>query len=381
MRILFVDDEPRVLEGIERTLFQSDLDWEIGKAGSGPEALAELDRQAYDVIVSDMRMPGMDGATLLGLVCERHPNVVRIVLSGQTDERSALSVVHVAHQFLAKPCNAEGIRRVIARTAELRTLLQDPLLRAAVGQVDCLPSPPRLFVELSRLLQDERTDVDSITRVVAQDPAMAGKLLQIANSAFFSNAVSVRDVRTAVVRLGLKTLRDLSLAVGAFESARDQGQIRVNWVEGLQQRSLQVARVATRILPDQAEEAFMAGLMSDVGQLVLATKNPERLKQAQDWAFEHSSTLEQAETELFQVTHAEIGAFLLGLWGLPYRVVEAVANHHAITRNAHASFGLPQAVWLAGCLVDGSPLDPDELEALGVRESLERWQRVANSDS
>lgn len=380
MRVLFVDDEPRVLEAIERTLFQSDLDWEVGTAESGPKALEELERSPYDVIVSDMRMPGMDGAALLGLVCERYPSVVRIVLSGQTDEKSALSVVRVAHQFLAKPCSAEGIRRVIGRTAELQALLQDPELRASVGQVDRLPSPPRLFLELSRLLKDEKTDIDSISAVVAQDPAMAGKLLQIASSAFFSNATSITDIRTAVIRLGLKTLRDLSLAVGAFESARDHHHVCADWVDALQRRSLKVGRLTARILPRDAEEAFMAGLMSEIGQLVLASTSPDRLKQAQDLAEERGVALHEAEAELFKVTHAEVGAFLLGLWGLPPRVVEAVGNHHRPERNAHEQFGIPQAAWLAGCLVDGTPIDPAGLEPLGVRESLERWQEWAASD-
>ena len=101
MRVLFVDDEPRVLEAIERTLFQLEMDWDVSFAEGGPAALAELEKAHFDVVVSDMRMPGMDGAALLGEVCAKYPHVARIVLSGQTDEAAAFRVVKVAHQFLA----------------------------------------------------------------------------------------------------------------------------------------------------------------------------------------------------------------------------------------------------------------------------------------
>ena len=368
MKVLFVDDEPRVLEAIERTLFQLDVDWEVSFAEGGPAALLELERAHYDVIVSDMRMPGMDGATLLTHVCEKHPHVARIVLSGQTDEAAAFRVVHVAHQFLAKPCSSETLRQVIERTRELRGWLTEERLQATVGRIDSLPSTPRLFSALSKALDDEKSTADTIAAIVREDPAMSSKVLQVVNSSFFSSGASVSDVRAAVVRLGMKTIRNLALGIGAFDSLGKSHGLASSAVDALQKRSLAIAQLASRIAQgrDDTDAAFMAGLVCDVGELVLAEPDP-------------CTPSERVQTQTDAVTHAEVGAFLLGLWGLPFRIVEAVANHHAPLRNAHDRLGLPQIVWLAACLVQGVEPDPEYLTRIGAAALLPQFKEMMAS--
>jgi HD-like signal output (HDOD) protein len=362
MKVLFVDDEPRVLEAIERTLFQLDLDWEVSFADGGPAALAELAQGRFDVIVSDMRMPGMDGAALLGQVCDKYPHMARIVLSGQTDEAAAFRVVQVAHQFLAKPCSSDTLRQVIERTRELRSWLSEERLQAAVGRLDRLPSTPRLFSQLSKALDDESASSDTVAAIVRQDPAMSSKVLQVVNSSFFSSGSSVSDVRAAVVRLGMKTIRNLALGIGAFDAVGKSSGRAAASVDELQKRSLAIAQLASRIAKgrDDPDAAFMAGLVCDVGELILTNDSALSSGPADD------SPLSQVSS----VTHAEAGAFLLGLWGLPYRIVEAVANHHAPLRNAHDRLGLPQIVWLAACLVQKTEPDPEYLARIGAAELL-----------
>ncbi|MET0793609.1 MAG: HDOD domain-containing protein [Polyangiaceae bacterium] len=359
MRVLFVDDEPRVLEALERSLFQLDVEWEASFANSGPAAVLELERADYDVIVSDMRMPGMDGAALLGHAREKHPHVARIVLSGQTDEAAAVRAARVAHQFLVKPCSAATLRRVIERTLELSAWLSDETLRAKIGQVERLPSTPRLFAELSQLLDDEATTIDSVVAVVRQDPAMSSKLLQVVNSSFFAASSNVSDVRTAVLRLGLKTIRNLALGIGAFDAVGALATSAIS-VEKLQQRSLRIARLASRIAVgrEDPDAAFMAGLTCDVGELVVTDPAPA----------------EPGDPEQRRITHAEVGAFLLGLWGLPFPIVEAVSHHHHPDRNPYDRFGLPQIVWLASCLVHGEKPDAAYLTRIGVADSLSKFE-------
>jgi HD-like signal output (HDOD) protein len=360
MKVLFVDDEPRVLEAIERTLFQLDVDWEVSFAEGGAAALLELERGHFDVVVSDMRMPGMDGAALLTQVCEKYPHVARIVLSGQTDEEAAFRVVRVAHQFLAKPCTSETLQQVIERTRELRNWLSEERLQAVVGRLDRLPATPRLFSELSRALDDESASADTVAAIVRQDPAMSSKVLQVVNSSFFSSGSSVSDVRTAVMRLGMKTIRNLALGIGAFDSVGKLSAHGTEAIDALQKRSLAIAQLASRMAQgrEDTDAAFMAGLVCDVGELVLASSAPAL-----------------GATEISDsVTHAEVGAFLLGLWGLPFRIVEAVANHHAPLRNAHDRLGLPQIVWLASCLVHGDEPDPEYLKRVGADHLLPKFK-------
>lgn len=364
MKVLFVDDEPRVLEAIERTLFQLDVDWEVSFAGDGPAALATMEQGRFDVIVCDMRMPGMDGAALLGHVCQRYPHVARIVLSGQTDEAAAFRVVQVAHQFLAKPCSSDNLRQVIERTRELRNWLAEERLQAAVGRIDHLPSSPLLFAALSKALEDEAISADAIARIVRQDPAMSSKMLQVVNSSFFSTGANISDIRAAVLRLGMKTIRNLAVGIGAFDSVCTKNGSNAASVEALQKRSLRIAQLASRIAEgrDDKDAAFMAGLVCDVGELMglpVAGKENEKASPATDL-----------------VTHAEAGAFLLGLWGLPLRIVEAVANHHTPRRNAHDRLGLPQIVWLASCLVHGEEPDKDYLERIGASALLPSFKEM-----
>ncbi|MEO6603722.1 MAG: HDOD domain-containing protein, partial [Polyangiaceae bacterium] len=349
----------RVLEALERTLFQMDLDWEASFAEGGVAALAELSSAHFDVIVSDMRMPGMDGAALLTHVCTTYPHMARIVLSGQTDEAAALRVVHVAHQFMCKPCASDTLRQVIERTRELRLWLSEERLQAAVGRIDCLPSTPRLFSALSKALDDESASAETVATIVRQDPAMSSKVLRVVNSSFFSSGSSVSDIRMAVTRLGIKTIRNLALGVGAFDVVGTSRHCSSASVDALQRRSLSVAQLASRIARgrEDADAAFMAGLVCDVGELILAV-DPESAADADS------------------VTHAEVGAFLLGLWGLPFPIVEAVANHHQPLRNAHDRLGLPQIVWLATCLVQGVEPNAEYLDRIGARALLPEFMRM-----
>src|SRR3954469_25429785 len=143
--ILFVDDEPRVLDAIRRSMRSMREGWQISLAPSGAEALALLGRQPIDVLVSDMRMPEMDGPTLLLEVRKRYPKTVRIVLSGYSDQETALQSVGIAHQYLSKPCDADELRRVIGRTYELRDHLHSESLRQLVSTMSSLPSMPTLY--------------------------------------------------------------------------------------------------------------------------------------------------------------------------------------------------------------------------------------------
>jgi HD-like signal output (HDOD) protein len=377
MKVLFVDDERRLLEALEHALMLADIEWDMRFVTSGEAALELLASQRFDVIVSDMRMPGMDGAALLAAACERDPGMVRIVLSGQADEESALSAARVAHQFLAKPCDAKTLRQLVERTGALNRALADARLRAVVGSVDRLPSAVRLFQELSELLARDDASTDAVTDLVRQDPAIASKLLQFVNSAFFANSREVSDIRTAVIRLGMKTIKNLALALGVFEVANNPSLPAGFSVDEMQRRAFTRARIASGAVAqrEQADAAFMTGLVCDLGELVLASKAAQELVGAWASADERSVPRTTVEREVFGVSHAEVGACLLGLWGLPFRVVEAVAHHHSPELGAQTGLGL--AVWIASCVASGEDPEPALVEAFGVQDVLAQARSLA----
>lgn len=382
MRVLFVDDEVRVLEALERVLFELETDWETAFLHGGELALAELAKKPYDVIVSDLRMAGMDGVDFLRRAAQLYPRSVRIVLSGHSDEEAALKMVHLAHQFLAKPCRAETLHQVIVRTQQLAELLPERKLQTLAGQFGALPSSIDLQRELLALVEHEDASAAAMATVIQKDPGLTSKLLQVASSAFFNSSASVTDVESAIMRLGLRTLRNLARRLCSDAELRVSALPTATAVQALQQRSLRIAELAASMakLPEDAATAYVAGLLCDVGQLVLVTGAPERQYVTQAEAAQRGVPQHVAELSTWGTTHAEIGAYLLGLWGLPVQIVQAVADHHAPEREGLDHVGLTQLVWLASCIVDDEEPSPELLSQFGAEE-LYRTHRSHNEET
>ncbi|HEU4401346.1 MAG TPA: response regulator [Candidatus Polarisedimenticolia bacterium] len=390
-RILFVDDEPLVLEGLRSALREQRSNWHITFATSGQEALTALRANPYDVIVSDIRMPGIDGAALLRKVQDEHPDVVRIVLSGQGEEGAARRTVQIAHQFLAKPCEASLLQEVIERACALRSLLNDEGLRHAIGQVGQLPVLPAVYKALTRALEDPAVSLRDMGAIVEQDSALCAKLLQMVNSAFFGLPQRINRIEDAVSYLGTDVIKGLVLMTEVFREAHIQ-RLPASSLEDLQHHAALTARIARRLLPEreQQQEAFIAGMLHDVGKLVLASRLPEQFARLFTEARDAGLPMHAVEHGKGVVTHAEIGAYLLGLWGLPYTIVEAVAHHHAPTRVAQRSFGVLGAVYVGnllaheqegagsgGKVVPHDPIDESYLASVGAEDELPAWREIA----
>lgn len=382
-RILFVDDEPLVLEGLRRMLKAQRRDWTMEFALGGEAALKQLEAEPFDVILTDMRMPGIDGAALLGEVARRSPATIRIVLSGQTDDASALRAMPVAHQFLMKPCDVETLRGVIERSLHLRDLLANPRLREIAGEIETLPPVPGTYLALSRLLGSNSASVGEISDVISRDPALTSKLLQVVNSSFFGQRREVASVVQACTLLGTGLIRSIVLARELFTGGVWKG-CDAGYVERECEHAIAVAGLARAMQTDGslAEGAVAAGLLHDVGKLILLTRGgaPEIAGEggaAPAW---------EVERERLGVSHAEVGAYLLGLWGLPHAVVEAVAYHHSPERIAESRSPVAAAVHLADSLIRqgaSGEWTPNEVcvELIGGPTVLERVVPMASGVS
>ena len=390
-RILFVDDEPRILEDLRRMLRSQRQEWELAFAPGAETALALMEASPFDVIVSDMRMPGMDGAALLARVREKYPHVVRIVLSGHTELSTALRVVPVAHQFLTKPCDAEMLRVAIERACHLKALLHDDSIRSMVGGLGELPSLPRTYHALTLALADPNASIQKIARIVEFDVGISAKVLQLVNSAFFGIARSMTNIRNAVSYLGLSTLKSLVLSVEVFRVFAPKGHLEGFSLEDLQRHARLTSYIAARLpVPTHLIDiAMVAGILHDVGKLIMAWKLPPRFKKLMAEAREEQCPLYKVEEREYGFSHAEIGAYLLGLWGLPYAVVEAVALHHAPHRVPHQTFDAASAVYIANLLAqeqdsstppsgeNGLQRDQEYLDSLGIQNDIPKWRAMA----
>jgi HD-like signal output (HDOD) protein len=389
LKILFVDDEIMVLEGMQRMLRSMRKNWQTAFAASGPEALAILDRESFDVVVSDMRMPGMDGAELLGQVKSQHPEIVRIILSGHSDKDMVMKAVLPAHQFLSKPCDADILTATINRTCALRDLLTDPALRLVVARLESLPSLQGLYLELMHELQSETSSIARIGRIISQDIGMTAKVLQLVNSAFFGHIRHVSSPAQAAELLGLENLKTLVLSTKIFSQFDDAVLPNLS-VIALWNHSLATGGLARAIAMEEGQaqagvdDAFMAGILHDAGKLILAASFPAKYGEIIEAAAQGRSPLWQEENRVFGVTHAKVGAYLFSLWGLPCRLVEAVAFHHDPGSALQTEFSPLTAVYVGNCLErqdraaaphqEAEPLDLAYLESIGMRARLHRWQ-------
>jgi HD-like signal output (HDOD) protein len=376
-----VDDEPNVLEGLRTLLRRQRHAWDMAFAGSGEEALAALEAGPFDVVVTDMRMPGMDGAALLRHVQARHPGVARIVLSGHAERETVVRAVPVAHQILGKPCDAEALRGCVERTCELQALVGNPAIRELVGRLAGLPSVARTYAALSEAIAGQSAGAAEIARIVETDSAMSAKVLQLANSGFFAGGPRKVSVSSAITFLGVELLKTLALSAHLF-TALDEDVAREFGLERLQVCALAAARLTRQLVADRAraEEAFTAGLVHDVGRVVLAVGMPDEYRGVLRDAAASGWPLHVVEKEALGVSHAEVGASLLGIWGLPFSIVEVVAYHHDPGAAQRHVRELAAAVHVGEALAIGGPdgaLDTASLEQAGVLDRLERWRAEA----
>jgi HD-like signal output (HDOD) protein len=384
IRILFVDDEARVLEGVRRSIYGMRDEWHVRFSDSAAAALAELATHPADVVVSDLRMPGMDGSQLLCEVKRLYPEVVRVILSGQSESESIVRTMRIAHQYLSKPCDGATLKAAISRSMMLKALLTNDHLGAIVGSVDTLPSPPKTYQNLLECLRRPTTTIDDLARIIRQDVAMTVKVVKLANSGFFGIREPVQTVERAVAFVGMESISTLVLGQELFGT---QNPITIPGfdLEQLGRHSFETAAWARAIALHEglprglAETAFLAGMLHDVGQIVLAThKTVPTLPRPAEWA-----TL--AKTQM-RTHHAAVGGYLLGLWGFPDSVVAAIVWHHCPSKSGESGLGLCGLLHVSDLLAherdgdnserDAGAVEPGYLEALGLQDRWAEWQAI-----
>ncbi len=377
-RILFVDDEPAILAGLQNLLYKDRKRWEMVFALGGQLGLDEIRKEPFDIVVSDMRMPGIDGATLLNVIKDESPATVRIMLSGHADREAIVRALPALHQLLSKPCDAATLRGAIERSVDTVHVDRDAKIRQIVGGVDKLPTPPGIFFDLSKLMQAPTTSVSEVAKVVTRDPALSAKLLQLVNSAYFGTGQSTTSIDQAVALLGTDRLRYIALTASVFSTPDVPYAFSL---EDMQQTSMRAAILARTFAdPEDRDEAFASTLLHDVGHVVLALcRGPQYQELSARIA--NGEDLLEVELELFGATHADVGARLLAIWGLPTAIVDVVQFHHDPGSAPESRRKLASIVHVADTIVrpPGScpPLDLPSLTRAGCGHLVAGWYELA----
>lgn len=391
-RILFVDDELNVLYGLQRMLHNMRQAWDMEFTNNPRQALEILASRQFDVVISDMRMPDMNGSRFLSEVMRRHPQIIRIILSGHADPELTMEAFNVTHQLLSKPCDAVTIKATVCRALTLRKLLDgDTPLKALISRLVSLPSLPSLYAQIIEELQSPDVSPHSIARIISHDPAMIAKILQLVNSAYFGLRRRISNLSQAVTLLGLDTIKALVLTVQVFSQFDPDTALGYS-VEKLWQHSSMVGGLARYIAKAEGcneeliNDVLMAGLLHDLGKLILAINLPNIYAKVAGMVQDQGISWVEAECRLFGAAHGETGAYLLGLWGLPESIVEAVAYHHHPQDCETPGFSALTIVHIADALSHefaSSPsmpmsgfLDEGYLDSLGIDHRVGYWRKI-----
>lgn len=397
-RILFVDDDEDVLEGLRLMLQPMQSAWEMCFAESGEQALSMMEEGLpFDIVVAAIQMQGIPGEELLSAVLKRYPKTVRFALSGASDTGASLRSSSLVHQFLTKPCDRDHLRSALARAFALREHLSGCRLKEKLLEMGSLPSMPALYLEVTEEIQSEDPSVARVGEIIEKDPGMSTKVLQIVNSAHMGLRSRVTNIVQAASLLGLNNLRTFVLLAEVFAAFEEDKVSRKISLDNLWNHGLIVGNYSKIIARHETEDkkivddSYTAGLLHDVGLLILATRLPEELDEAIGQAKETKVSLFEAEKELFGGTHAEVGGYLLELWGLPDPVVEAITFHDypsawpedRVTHTTEYGFTALTAVHAANYFCGDkdvlkdteavTEVDTFHLDRLGLTERLETW--------
>lgn len=358
MIVLIVGRDASLNEGIAEALNDLGVDWTLKFCGDATAALTYAQANQVDVVVSELRPVGMEGTALLDRIRGHHPEAARIIVLDESEESQAMKAMSSAHRLLNKPLKPEELLEAVESVDELREILNSPELQATVGKIDKLPPPPKLYLALTRALDDPDVSPASLANLIQQDPAMVAKVLRMCNSAYFSGGRTISDIRTAVIRLGQQILRRMVLATEVFSDSTHSAVDR----DAMRNRALLSSQLAAKLLPgSSAELAATAALLCEVGMLLPGVK-----------------VLDSKGELVGEGPHyAEAGAYLLGMWGLPMPIVEAVAHHHQPKRSKARGFWVGGAVHVARALVSKQAIDETYLAAVGMADKLPIWSKLA----
>lgn len=354
IRVLFVDDDNNLLQGLRRGLRKQLSVWTMDFVDSPQKALEMFDSQSFDVVVSDLQMPGMNGIELLKEVSERNPEVVPIILSGQVNKSLLMHSLRANAQVLLKPCKMEDLISAIERSHTLRMLMRSDNVQRVVSKLTELPSLSKTHTKLIEALDNDKTPLSKIIKLLQEDVSITAKVMQLANSAFFGHT-RVAQLENAIKILGLTHIRLLVLASDIFLKIDHRKGANVD-ISSLIRHSTNVGRYsghiakALKLSPSECEAAHVAGLLHDIGKLILLKDMPKEMSRIAKYRDEKNLPEYEIESEILGCTHSEVGAYILGVWQLPDVILEAVVFHHHPLQVTNSQPSVISSVFFANTL-------------------------------
>lgn len=392
--ILFVDDNENVISGIQRQLRPYRNCWQLFFARTGEQALELMAEQSIDLIISEIMLPEMRGDELLAKIMEQHPATVRMIFSGYTSEESLQKALEYAHQYLTKPCTPENLHEAILQIFTIQTCINNPLIISELGDINQLPSLPKIYRELNAAIADENSTPRSIADIFSKDPGLSAKLLQLINSPYFGMNRIVSSLSEAINLIGIKRLNSLLLSAHLRAQFPASDAETALYMEYIWQDAAKVSELARLIAlsenqqEDRPDQAYLGGLLHNIGLLIFLSRRGNKLKTFLEQVKHTDIPIRQLETNIFGFTAPEAAAYLLSLWKIPPRIIEAILLQNSPNQTDYDGMNALTAVHAAACLIKhvsadferlfNIQLDQAYLERLGKTDRIADWQRLAN---
>ena len=366
---------------------------EFSPDGSHAFELLSEDGKVFDAAVVDIALADMRGQQVLDWIRRRAPRALRYVYAPVQNDAARMKYVGPGNHVLAKPATDALFAQILQRGFAFSELLPEESIHALLSDIHSLPSPPGVYQKVVKELQSEECSVQTVGELIGQDPSMTARLLQLANSAAYGLHAPVVEAAGAVMQLGVETTKAVILMAHTIAHFEHLKEAQFN-LEALWQHSQHTSRCARaiaraeRVPESQASAACTAALLHDLGKLVMAANLPRQFNLAARIARRHQIPLWDVESDVMGASHAEIGAALLSLWGLPAEIVEAVALHHTPGKQNQPHFGPLAIVHVANAIaresrIDGegfrhSAVDEEYLNSIEIVGQLEHWRQACN---
>ncbi|OGO85570.1 MAG: signal transduction protein [Clostridiales bacterium GWD2_32_59] len=328
-KILFVDDEEQILKSVIRLFRMTEYD--VVTASDGEAALEILKTEHIDLIITDMRMPFMDGYELLAKVKELFPNIIRVILSGYTDEKLIFKAIqrNIAKLYVFKPWKNEKLLNIVEQIFETENAINNSNLLAHINNIEELPTIDANYQRIISLIQND-ADIEDITHEIEKDQAIALKVLHIANSAYYG--VKTGSIKQAVSYLGYQNINNLILSTSVIDALSNNGLSKTDsdilWKHAFITNKLVNFIYSAFLCKNLRESSNTAGLLHDIGKVILFKYFGEKYDSLYIKSKKENLNIFELEKDVLGITHEEVGGYLLKWWELPYSIVEAAFFHH-----------------------------------------------------
>jgi len=374
MKVLIVDNAEQKLLALKQTFYDGPC--QTAYVDNGKHALKALSQHKFDVIITVLALGKVSGVELLKAISAKYPAMIRVAITNEDSSTSKLNsqASNICHYTFVHPLNIGHIHQVISSISDNNKAITKDHIVKAVAKVKTLPSPPKVYLQLNAILEASNTDSGKISEIIAQDPALAAKVLQFSNSSFMNQGKPINNITEAITRMGLETLCCIVMTAELFSYEPDIPGFSVTKE---QQHCLSTARLAASMVKAELKrDALLAGLLHDIGKIVLFEMDAELTRKFFKYRVQNADN-NSLEQKVFATDHNHVGGYLLHMWSFSYHLIEAVVMHHHPEKLLKNSFGIAQAVYLADVLLREQQPDIEFIKHYKLESVLEALEKRA----